>query len=179
MIRLLQLFWLCLRVGLFTFGGGAAIVPLIQQSLVAEGFMTTNEAIDMVAISQMTPGPFSINAATFAGTKLAGVLGAVVATLGMILPSLVITLLIARFFFSFHQKTAVKAALSGIRPVVLALIAGSVWVIARQSLFFTGWTPDWAVVVLALTVFVLLWRTKISPALLLVLCGAFGAIFLR
>lgn len=179
MIRLLQLFWLCLRVGLFTFGGGAAIVPLIQQSIVAEGFMTQSEAIDMVAVSEMTPGPFAVNAATFAGTKLAGVVGGAVAALGMILPSLVITILIARFFFSFHKKTAVRAALSGIRPVVPALIAGSVWVIVRQALFFAGWTPDWPAMALALAVFVLLWRTKISPALMLVLCGAFGAIFLR
>ncbi len=179
MIRLLQLFWLCFRVGLFTFGGGAAIVPLIQQNLVSEGFMSMDESVDMIAISQMTPGPFAVNAATFAGTKLAGILGACVATLGMVLPSVLITLCIARFFFSFNKKPSVQAALSGIRPVVLALIAASIWSIAHKALFVTGFAPDIPAMVIAVLVFGLLWRTKVSPALLMVVCGAFGALFLR
>ena len=179
MIRLLELFWLCLRVGLFTFGGGAVIVPLIQQNLVAEGFMTIEESIDMVAIAQMTPGPFAINAATFAGTKLAGLPGAVMATLGMILPSLVITMLIARFFFTFRQKVGVQAVLSGIRPVMPALIAGSVWVIAKRTLFLADGYMDLPSLLISLAVLVLLWRVKMSPALLFVLCGAAGAVFLR
>lgn len=179
MILLLKLFWLCLRVGLFTFGGGAAIVPLIQQSLVAEGFMSMNEAVDMIAISQMTPGPFAVNAATFAGTKLAGLGGAAVATLGITLPSVLISLLIARFFFSFNKKPAVQSALSGIRPVVLALIASSIWAIAGSALFLPGGGPDIPSIVIAVAVFGLLWQTKASPALLMLVSGVFGAVFLR
>jgi chromate transporter len=178
-MRLLQLFWLCLRVGLFTFGGGMAIVPLVQQSLVSEGFMTMDESIDMIAVSQMTPGPFAVNAATFAGTKLAGFPGAVLATLGMTLPSVLITLLVARFFFSFHKRPAVRAALGGIRPAVLALITGAVWSTAQAALILPGGGADIWGLVMALAVFALLQRTKVSPALLLLLCGAVGAAALR
>jgi chromate transporter len=141
--------------------------------------MTIDESIDMIAVSQMTPGPFAVNAATFAGTKLAGVPGAVAATLGMALPSILITLLIARFFFAFHKKPTVRAALDGIRPAVLALIAGVVWISARTALLLPGGGVDIWALALALGVFVLLQRTKVSPALLLLLSGAAGAALFR
>lgn len=179
MSELLQLFFMCLKIGVFTFGGGLAIVPLIQQNLMAGGFMTLEESVDMIAISQMTPGPFAINAATFAGMKLAGIPGALAATAGMALPSILITLLVAKFFFSFHKTRGVQAALSGIRPAVLALIAGSVWIVARQTFVSGSGGIDIASLFIALTVFVLVWRTKASPVLLLLACGLLGAAFLR
>ncbi len=176
---LLALFWLCLKVSLFTFGGGAAVVPLMQQTLVTGGFMTLQESVDLVAIAQMTPGPFSINAATFAGMKLFGFGGAVVATLGVSLPSILLTLLIARFFFSFHKKPTVQAVLSGIRPVVLALIASAVWVIARQSLVLPAGGLDLPAIAIALAVFFAAWRLKANPALLMLGAAAVGTLFLR
>ncbi|MDR2671504.1 MAG: chromate transporter [Oscillospiraceae bacterium] len=179
MSRLPELFLLCLRVGLFTFGGGLAIVPLIQQNLVGAGFMTARESVDMIAISQMTPGPFAINAATFAGTKLAGIPGALIATLGMVLPSVLIALLVAKFFFSAYKSQGVQSTLSGIRPVVLALIAGAGLTVARETFFLTGGSVDLPAILLAALVFALLRCTKAGPVWLLTACGLLGALFLR
>ncbi|MDR0382308.1 MAG: chromate transporter [Oscillospiraceae bacterium] len=179
MTQLPELFLICLRVGLFTFGGGLAIVPLIQQNLVGAGFMTARESVDMIAISQMTPGPFAINAATFAGTKLAGIPGAVVATLGMVLPSVLIALLVAKFFFSAHKSPGVQSTLSGIRPVVLALIAGAGLTVAQEAFLPTGGAFDLPAVCLAVLVFSLLRFTKANPVWLLTGCGLLGALFLR
>jgi chromate transporter len=176
---LFELFLLCLRVGLFTFGGGLAIVPLIQQNLVGAGFMTASESVDMIAISQMTPGPFAINAATFAGTKLAGIPGALIATLGMVLPSVLTALLVAKFFFSAHKSQGVQSTLSGIRPVVLALIAGAGLTVAREAFLPGGGTIDLPAILLAALVFVLLRFTKAGPVWLLTGCGLLGALFLQ
>ncbi len=131
---LLRLFWSFVQIGLFSFGGGYATLPLIQNQVVDKHqWLTHAELADMVAISQMTPGPIAMNAATFVGVRLHGLLGGVVATLGCILPSCVIVIVLARYFFKHRQLSFVQGVLKGLRPTVVALIA-----VAGLSVFTTA-----------------------------------------
>ncbi len=141
----LQMFWIFFKIGLFSIGGGYAMIPLINSELVAYGFMTQLEVTDIVAISQMTPGPFAVNAATFAGVKAMGVYGGIVTTLGVVLPSFIISLLLAKYFFKFEDNILVRRAMWGLRPAVTGLIAAAAVLMALPALFgaegFTG--IDW------------------------------------
>lgn len=182
MAELLTLFWLFCKVGLFTIGGGMAMLPLIQQELVDRGLMSISESIDMVAISQMTPGPFAANCATFVGMRLYGISGAIAATAGVALPSLVICLLVSRWFFRFSGSPVVKSVLSGIKPVVAALVLSGLISVAYSALFPAGLAfsaMDIPVLVISAVLTALMLTTKISPALLVVAAGLFGAFFLR
>jgi chromate transporter len=181
MSLLLRLFLIFAKIGLFTIGGGLAMLPLVQQELIAGGYMSLRESIDMLAISQMTPGPFAVNAATFSGMRLAGFAGAGAATLGVILPSFVICLLVAKHFFAGLRKPQVRAVLNGIKPVVFALILSGMIEICREAFFpLAGtWTPDIPVVAIAFVTTLLLVKTKLSPALLVLGCGVVGAVFLQ
>lgn len=181
----LTLFWIFCKIGLFTIGGGMAMLPLVQRELVANGYMMLAETVDMVAISQMTPGPFAVNAATFVGMRMYGVPGAAAATLGVTLPSVLITVLVAKFFFAFYKKPLVGGALSGVRPVVLALILAAALSVARESLFIAGFelrweAVDWWSAALASAGFTALVASKkVSPIGLVLLSGLFGGMFLR
>lgn len=129
-----QMLWVFIKIGLFSIGGGYAMIPLINSELVAYGFMTHSEVTDIVAISQMTPGPFAINAATFAGVKILGIPGGIVTTFGVVLPSFIISLLLAKYFFKFEDNIIVRRAMWGLRPAVTGLIASSVVVMALPAL---------------------------------------------
>ena len=119
---LLELFLTCFKVGLFTIGGGAAIIPILQQEVVAKGWITMDEVLTYIAISESTPGPIAINMATFVGSSQAGFLGALCATLGMVLPSFIIILVIAKFFSKFAENKYIKTVLVSIRPFVVGMI---------------------------------------------------------
>lgn len=122
----LELFWSFFQVGLFCVGGGYASMPLIQAQVIdIHGWLTMSEFIDIFAISQMTPGPIGINAATFVGTKMAGVCGAIAATAGFAAPSLLIMLTLAHIVFKYGELGAIKGILNGLRPSVVALIAAA------------------------------------------------------
>ncbi len=122
----LQLLFSFMQIGLFSIGGGYAALPLIQQQVVdLHGWLTLSEFSDVLAISQMTPGPIAINAATFVGTRLGGVLGAVVATAGCVLPSCVIVLILARVYYKYRKLTLLQGILGGLRPAVVALIGSA------------------------------------------------------
>lgn len=177
----LKLFLIFLKIGLFTIGGGLAMLPLMQQELAAQGLMTAQETVDMVSVSHLTPGPFAVNAATFAGMKLGGLLGATFATLGAVLPSFAVCLLVAKQFFKIADNANVKAVLSGIRPVVYALILNGMVTIGGTAVFPNGFTnlPDVPVLIIAVTAAVLMWKTKLSPILIVLACGVFGAVALR
>jgi chromate transporter len=119
---LLELFLTCFKVGLFTIGGGAAIIPILQQEVVANGWISMEEVLTYIAISESTPGPIAINMATFIGSSQAGFLGALCATFGMVLPSFIIILIIAKFFSRFAENTYIKTVLVSIRPFVVGMI---------------------------------------------------------
>lgn len=172
MSQLLALFLIFAQIGFLTIGGGLAMLPVMQQTLVSRGLMTIQETVDMVAISQMTPGPFAVNAATYTGMKLYGVWGATAATLGVMTPSIVIISIVARYFFKFKSSRPVNGALSGVRPIIPGLIAAAMLDIGRASL--TGILPA----VIALASFVLVYR-KLNPAWVILGAGVLGAFALR
>lgn len=139
---LLKLFFAFFQVGLFSVGGGYAAIPLIQSQIVdVYGLMSLEEFTDLITIAEMTPGPISINSSTFVGTRLAGPLGAVVCTLGCILPSFFICLALAHFYYKYRSFSGVQTVLASLRPAVVALIASagaSILVLALfESSFFS------------------------------------------
>ena len=135
---MLTLFLIFFEIGAVTFGGGYAMIPLIQSKLVGGGFLALEEVTDMIAISEMTPGPFAVNMATFTGMKLGGLPGAVACTLGVVLPSLLIIMLVATVFSRVQDNKTVKAVMSGIHPAVVGLIAAAALSIGKTALFPAG-----------------------------------------
>lgn len=123
---LLKLFLTFFQIGLFSIGGGYAILPMVEQHVVElHGWLTPTEYMDILTISQMTPGPIAINAATFVGTKLAGIPGAVISTLGCVAPSFIIVLALSYFYMKYKSMSVIKGVLGTLRPAVVALIASA------------------------------------------------------
>ena len=120
----LKLFFTFMKIGMFTFGGGYAIVAVIQDEMVRLGHMTSEEILNFIAISEATPGTFAVNVSTFAGFKAAGYLGAIVSVLGLITPSIIIICIIAKIYDKFKSSTIVKNVLKGIRPAVVGVVFG-------------------------------------------------------
>ena len=118
----LELFWTFFKIGLFTFGGGASMIPLIQQEVTTHGWLEMDTLLQYIAISESTPGPIAINMATFIGSSQGGILGALCATLGVVLPSFIIILIIASVFKKFSKYKAVRTVLTTIRPIVVGMI---------------------------------------------------------
>lgn len=132
----LQLFWSFFQVGLFSIGGGYAALPQIQNQVVdVHKWLSLSEFADVITISQMTPGPIALNAATFVGTKMAGILGAVVATFGNILPSCIIVMVLAYFYTKYKNLKGVQGVLGGLRPAVVAMIASASLTVLLLALF--------------------------------------------
>ena len=171
MKTLIQLFLIFARIGGFTFGGGYAMLPMLQKELVENKGWTTNEdLIDYYAIGQCTPGIIAVNVATFVGYKLKGVLGGIFATLGMITPSIIIVGIIAAFISGFQDYEVVQWAFSGIRAAVVALILSAMWKIAKKSLV------DIFAVAIFLMVAVLSYFTDISPVIFVLAAGLCGLV---
>ncbi len=166
-----QLFLTFFKIGLFSFGGGYAMLPLIQQEMVANSnWLTLSEFIDLVAISQVTPGPIAINAATFVGYKMAGVFGSVAATSGVVTPSLLIVLSLTRLFLKYNTLDAVQAAFTGIRPALVALIAAAIWGILPSSMQSAS---SW---VISIAAFVAIRQFRLDPILTLLLAAGIGTV---
>ncbi len=122
---LLELFLTFFKIGALTFGGGYAMIPFVREQVLLHGWLTEEELLNMIAVSESTPGPIAINMATFVGSNEAGVLGSAVATLGVVLPSFLIILIISALLKNFLKYKGVKAFLSGVRPCVVSLILGT------------------------------------------------------
>ncbi len=131
----LTLFWTFFQIGLFTFGGGYAMLPLAQQKVLSNGWMENSEIINFIAVSESTPGPFAVNLSTFVGMRTAGLAGALSATLGVVLPSFLVILLVAKYYDRFRKSLIVDSAMKGLRPTVVGLIASSL-VSVGKSVFF-------------------------------------------
>lgn len=121
----LELFWTFLKIGAFTFGGGYAMLPLIQDAVLSHGWMDMQALVDFIAVSESTPGPLAVNMATYVGAATGGVAGSACATLGVVLPSFVIILLVARCFQRFEQSRLVQGCMAGLKPAVVGLIAAA------------------------------------------------------
>ena len=138
----LELFWSFVQVGLFCVGGGYASMPLIQAQVIdVHGWLSISEFIEILSISQMTPGPVGINAATFVGMKVAGFLGAIVATLGFVTPSFILGIILAKLFFKYGNIGVIKGILNGLRPAVVALICSAGMSFIFLALFNTEKMP--------------------------------------
>lgn len=138
----LELFWSFFQVGLFCVGGGYASMPLIQAQVIdIYAWLSMSEFIDIFTISQMTPGPIGINAATFVGMKVAGFLGAIVATLGFVTPSFILGIILAKLFFKYGNIGVIKGILNGLRPAVVALICSAGMSFIFLALFNTEKMP--------------------------------------
>lgn len=171
MKELLEMFVIFARIGGFTFGGGYAMLPMLEKEIVNnKHWATEEELMDYYAIGQCTPGIIAINTATFIGYKVKGIPGAIFATLGVIAPSLVIITVIAAFISNFIELEFVKSAFAGIRACVCILILNAVVKLAKKALV------DKATVVLFLIILALSLFTDISPAILVVIAGAAGII---
>ena len=128
---LLKLFLTFFKIGAFTFGGGYAMLPLIEDEVCANGWMELEQLLDFIAVSESTPGPFAVNTATYIGAELAGLPGAFCATLGVVLPSFIIILVIAKFFMTFCKNKYVAGAMYGLKSAVVAMIASAIVSVAQ------------------------------------------------
>jgi len=169
----LKLFFIFFKIGLFAFGGGLAMLPLIQEEIVVNnGWLTEAEFIDLIAVAQSTPGPIAVNSATFIGQKTAGVIGALTATLGVVLPSIIIMLIIASFFFAFAKNRYVKRVLSVIKPATIGFIASAVWFVSIKTLI------DWKSITIFIVVLAFSLYKKPNPIIITLATGLLGiAIF--
>ena len=131
----IKLFFTFFKIGLFSIGGGLATLPFLQELVSKYGWITSDELLNMIAISESTPGPIGINTATFVGNTMGGVLGGIVATMGTITPSIIIIIIIAHYFAKFSEEPIVENAFYGIRPAVTGLIAAAGFQVAKISLF--------------------------------------------
>ncbi|MBR6563633.1 MAG: chromate transporter [Clostridia bacterium] len=122
----LELFLIFLKIGAFTFGGGYAMLPLMKQEVLLRGWMSEEQLLNFIAVAESTPGPVAVNMATYIGVERAGVFGAFCATLGVVLPSFVIILLVAKFYTKYKNSFIVRNCLTGLRPVVIGLIAAAI-----------------------------------------------------
>jgi chromate transporter len=169
---LIQLFLIFAQIGLFAFGGGYAILPLIEKEIVNNfHWLTYKEFLEVVTISQLTPGPISINAATFVGYKVGGILGSIVATVSVCLPSVIIILIVVRFLKKFETNIWVTNILKGLRPAVVALIASAAYSIVKG-----GGISDIKGIIIGVVSFFLLRSKKLNPILILILAGIVGVI---
>lgn len=165
---LIELFITFFKIGLFTFGGGYAMLPLIQKEMLAHDWLTMEQFLDIVAVAQMTPGAIAINNATFVGYKLAGFWGILAATLGVISPSLIIVTIVATLMNRFSDHPYVKAAWKGIRPAVVGLIMVAVISLGREAILSIEG------VVIALISLSLITILKLHPITVIVISGLLG-----
>ena len=133
-----ELFYVFFLIGLFTFGGGYAMIPMIQENVVARGWLSLDELTNFIAISEATPGPFAINIATFIGSTQGGILGSVCATIGVILPSIIIILIVAALFYKVISNKYVRGALDGVKPIVISLILSTALILFIKIIFFSS-----------------------------------------
>lgn len=172
----IQLFIVFFKIGLFSFGGGMAMLPIIQKEVVDHAWLTVNEFMKIISISQVTPGPIAVNTSTFVGLKAGGILGAVVATTALSLPSVIVMILISSFLMKVQNHPIKINIFLGIKSVSIALIVYAAYSIGSHSFFsenFNLMAP-----LLFFAVLIALRKSKIHPIFLIVMSGFSGYLFL-
>lgn len=168
---LLQLFISFFKIGAFSFGGGYAMLPLIEDEIIkVHGWLRTSEFVDILAIAEMTPGPIAVNSATFLGYKVAGIPGSIVATLAVVIPSFIVMSLIFYFVDKFKKSPYVDWIFTGIRPVVLGLIASAAVTVGKNAFV------DIKSILIALGLFYGVSIKNLNPIIGIILCGLLGVI---
>ena len=169
---LIRVFIEFLKIGTFSFGGGYAMLPFIQKEIVEKNnWININEFMDIIGISQMTPGPIAINSATFVGYKISGVIGSITATLGVVFTSFILVSIINKVLEKFKESIIIKSALLGMRPVLIALILKAFIDLAIESYM------DGKSIVIAFIIIGVLMGKKIHPISLIIFSGIMGIIF--
>ena len=169
---LIRLFIAFLKIGTFSFGGGYSMLPFIQKEIVESNtWISMSEFTDIIGISQMTPGPVAINSATFVGYKVGGVIGSIIATLGVITTSFILITIINKLLSKFKESKVVKTALLGMRPVLIALIIYAFIDLAKESYV------DLKSIIITLIIGVILLSKKVHPILVIVIAAILGVFF--
>lgn len=176
---LATLFYEFFMIGMFSIGGGLATLPFLYSLADRYDWFTRVDLIDMIAISESTPGPLGVNLATFAGYNAAGILGGIVATMGLVVPALIVILSIAKILNKFKNSKIVKSAFYGIRPAVAALIFTSAWDVIKNALFHTEVHDfihfiNWYAILTFILIYYLLVKYKKHPALYIALAAILG-----
>ena len=175
-----ELFFTFFKIGLFTFGGGYAMIPMIQSEVLAQQWMEIDAVYNFIAIAESTPGAFAVNIASFIGADQAGPLGAIVATTGLVLPSFIIILVIAKIFISsFDKNRYVHRFIQSVKPVIIGLLLGVILTLVQKSLFLLATisltTIDFRNVIIFFTLLIVKLKfPKVSPILLIVLAALLG-----
>lgn len=188
MIIYLHLIWSYLKIGLFGFGGGYAMLSLIEQEIVSPGWITEQTFTDIVAISQMTPGPIGINSATYIGyaapgtsdpglaSPLWGIIGSLICTIVVVLPSFILVAKTSHLISRHRESNVIKGIFTGLRPVVVGLIASAALLLMNGENFGTGQSEIITSIVICVTSFCIVFFTKIHPIAVIVLAGIAGYI---
>lgn len=177
-----QLFWEFMKIGLFAVGGGPATLPYLMDLTKKFDWYTMEELTNMIAISESTPGPLGLNMSTYAGFQALGTFGGIVSSLGLVFPSVVVIILIAKFLENFNENKFVKGAFAGIRPAVTAIIASAVYGVCKVSLFTQTdgvYVPEIKTIILCIIVFALLQVKKLQkyhPAFWLLFAAVIGIV---
>ena len=180
----LYLFYTFCKIGLFGFGGGYAMLSMIQGEVVTRyNWVSASEFTDIIAISQMTPGPIGINSATYVGysavvnagySHAVGILGSTIATVSVVLPSFILMVLISKFFLKYQKHPIIASVFEGLRPGVVGLLAAAALVLMNRENFGTyNWQILTSIILFAGT-FIASYRYKVNPILLIVICGIIG-----
>lgn len=190
MMIFLELFYTFFKIGLFSFGGGYGMLSVIQgEVVVREAWLSASEFTDIVAVSQMTPGPIGINSATYVGytavlnetgSEALAVIGSLVASFAVMLPSVVLMLVISMFFMKYSRHPRVSSMFKVMRPAVVGLIASAALLLMTEENFGSPFALPlqfWVSVALFVAAFVAMKFYKVNPVLILVLAGLFGGVF--
>ena len=171
-----KLFWTFFKIGAFTFGGGYAMLPLIQSEVLKNGWISPDELLNFIAVSESTPGPFAINIATYVGITLSGFWGAISSTLGVVLPSFLIILCVARFFEKFSENHIIKGVMSGLKPAVIGLILSAVLSVGKTVLFPSGFSlsADFYISLCIFIISAVLIFKKLHPIYIILISAVLG-----
>lgn len=177
----LELFYTFFKIGLFGFGGGYAMLSLIQGEVVTRhSWLTAQEFTDIIAISQMTPGPIGINSATYVGYASTGsVWGSVVATFAVVLPSFILMLAISKFFLKYQKHPVVESIFKGLRPAIVGLLAAAALVLMNEDNFGSPTENTYSFIIsvfLFIAAFIATRKFKINPILVIIICGVIGVL---
>ena len=164
----LKLFLIFFKIGAFTFGGGYAMLPLIQQEVLSQGWMDLEQLVNFIAVSESTPGPLAVNLSTYIGAETGGLLGSFCATAGVVLPSFVIILLVAKFYQAFQTNTLVKGCMNGLRPTVVGMIGASLLSVGASAFPAAGGVMQWVLAAVLLAAILAAHWKKVHPILLIV-----------
>lgn len=170
----LLLFLEFFKMGALTFGGGYAMIPFIEETVLRHGWMTTSELVDFIAVSESTPGAFAVNISTYIGSEVGGIIGSLLATLGLVLPPFLIIILIAKVYERIRENRLVQGAMMGLKATVVGLIAATVLSVGQEIFFSEGINPAVfrsanfyvSLIIFAVALFLLLYK-KLNPILII------------